>query len=591
LLDPGSGEFGELIKRRRADWQSPSSLAYFAPAVEYSPPGGRSRIWFEDHFGRKYGSALEGGNIVGFLVADNGDSPEVTEPAVVNLLDNGRFLARPGPEYTLINCTMELDRSTLDQARQVAGALKLTPTGDGAALLRLQVAGATLESCRGRWVTVSGRVLIDETLKGEGFGIQVSDRTLALARSYSAGVPGWELWEIQHWVAPDAASIRLDFYVRWSGSDSTPTYLSEVRLARGAWKGLSVGRLQENLIKRSAAQGTWYRAYQGLSWRSGNVPGAADVFIPLRGAGMTEFEELPDGRLLVALDAEAERELQIYQVTPGSQAILASSRTLTDQVLAMTAADNSSAFVATGPRQVEIIDLTTGGGLLSIDQIALPSDFSSERLAFASGHLLVPCLDDGLWLVDMRVPDSPGVPEPLVLEGGGVDVSASGHVAAVLNDSRSIHIVDLRSKKWLAQVPSFLSKPHFELFDGWLVVQRSDDRSDLYRLDKGLIPVWTGTFRHGYQVVDVGFGDRGVRVAFADGGLARFALPYLSYSLDTERQLLGLEWEGNYALRGRGVLNDSTESILAPAPGVEDITNRVFIPMVGSQQFIRLNRE
>jgi hypothetical protein len=39
------------------------------------------------------------------------------------------------------------------------------------------------------------------------------------------------------------------------------------------------------------------------------------------------------------------------------------------------------------------------------------------------------------------------------------------------------------------------------------------------------------------------------------------------------------------------VLNDPVESVLAPAPGVEEITSRVFIPIVGSQQLIRLNRE
>lgn len=545
-LDAGE-QLREIFRRRRVDWRAPVGLAYNAPPVEFAPPGAEPAVWVESSPLSEWLFMAEGPNLVGRLVPSD-TSARVASPVVppANLLENGQFLAEPSGEWRTNGCLATVDDAVLDLDGMGLRSLRVTPLGTGTALVSQTLAGSALAACRGRWVTLSVRVLADMTpADGQSAYAVVADRTQTIFNPGSRGRTNWQTWELQHWVPPDAESVRVELAARQSGGSVRPVWFSGARLFLGAVKGTYAPQLPTAAV-RVDQQISFSLGESGVVRRAAVAPRPTEGDVPL-GEPVPTLWEVDGGRLIGVWNQGAQAQL-VRQLLDSEGRPIADSRTHCDIPghAAGLRLHQHYAYVTTAERSLLIYDTGSVDRLSLVNTVALSARAPSAMAISGSRLLVVDFLRD-VTSFDLGDPVNPMNPQTHPVDGGALDVTADGDLAAILSGRRRVEVLNLvtQERQPVTSVDRVATRLRFR--GGKLAISGHPDRIDVWSVTDGTRPAIDGILTTPGALADFDFDDEGLRMLLADGSLAPAALPRFRIASAAGGKVR-LRWQGDLGL-------------------------------------------
>lgn len=587
LLDPDE-KLNELFRRRRVDWRNPLSLAYVGSAVEFTPPGKPSAFWFEGWAAREWQTLAEGPNLVGRLLAPGNEParPAAVSVPPVSLLENGQFVAEPGAEWRTNGCSVTPDSTVVDPAGDGRRSLRVTPLGSGPAIVSQTLSPAALASCRGRWVTLSVRVLADMAPEdGQSAYLVIADRTQSIFNNGGRGQTNWQTWDLQHWVAPDADSLRIDLAARQSGTSARPVRFANVRLLVGAVRGVYPDRLPPANL-RSDNNHRYSMGLFGVELRDSSDAGD---FVEEQDL---EFWEVDDGRFFGVRRAGDLSELLLYRLPgeplrfPGFRA-----RVMVPGLAAALSVRGRYAYVVTTQRRLLVYD-TEGGDSLKLIRTLPLALVAPADMAWSGDWLLVADRERDVTVLSLADPSRPDFPSRLPVEDGALEVVGDNGLAGVLTTRRRVEVFDIASGQRRLVVPLERSSPQLRFKHRRLAIGTAIDRIGVWSFADPMLAAIEGVISTVGAVADFDLDPNGIETLLADGSLKSFPPPEFRIRSGVRPGTVTLQWQGDLALESTALAGAPAWREFASASPllIDDSTGirRISVPVSEALALFRL---
>lgn len=205
------------------------------------------------------------GIVCGWIMWTNNGVPESASPLpFVNLIEDGRFfdadtlprfdnygttyISSGAPVAPTTLCTVAKETVYVDTETGGKSSMKLTPTGTGLSSYTFNLAHTAHFNFRGMWMTARVRVLADHT---QGARLLINDALAGGFMRTNTASSSWRTLEVLFYVAPGALAFNVTVEGRISGSDTVPTYFSDLVLTPGN----HYGRIKANVLPLTALVG------------------------------------------------------------------------------------------------------------------------------------------------------------------------------------------------------------------------------------------------------------------------------------------------------------------------------------------------
>ena len=264
------------------------------------------------------------GIVCGWITWTNSGVPDSASPLpLVNLVEDGRFFDADtlprfdnyGPTYISSGapvapttlCTVAKETTYIDTETGGKSSMKLTPTGTGLSSYTFNLSHTAHFNFRGMWMTARVRVLADHT---QGARLLINDALAGGFMRTNTASSAWRTLEVLFYVAPGALAFNVVVEGRISGSDTVPTYFSDLILTPGN----HYGRIKSNVLpltglvgaRRNDKNGVFYYDVtsadaSNLSFESSRAHGIVAYGTPgvARVVSLSQYYQVCDGFMMV----------------------------------------------------------------------------------------------------------------------------------------------------------------------------------------------------------------------------------------------------------------------------------------------------